>query len=130
MHSYSLVTQTVQNCIYLVHSSLDQGEGLARFATPTQSLEIRSRFKGEKSLRLSRQEKARATERTCQLFCRACALPLTRSILRSTVCWVADLLSPLSRKYLSNESNSFRVFQRTLFNLFRLYSFFSSRIPV
>jgi hypothetical protein len=105
-------------------------EGLARFAAPTQSLTRITLFKGERSLRLSRQERARATERTCQLFCRACTLPRTRSILRLTVCWVADSLPPLSRKYLSNVSNSFRVFQRALFSLLRLYAFFSFVLPV
>jgi len=29
-----LVTQTIQNCTYLAQSSLDQGEGLARFVSP------------------------------------------------------------------------------------------------
>jgi hypothetical protein len=43
-------------------------EGLSLFAAPAQSIEIRIRFKGEKSRWLSRQEKAKATERTCQLF--------------------------------------------------------------
>ena len=64
-----LVTQTIQNCTYLAQSLLDEGEGLARFAAPTQSLTRITLFKGERSLRLSRQERARATERTCQLFC-------------------------------------------------------------
>jgi hypothetical protein len=31
--SLILVTQNVQNCTCLVHSSLDQGEGLARFVS-------------------------------------------------------------------------------------------------
>jgi hypothetical protein len=56
--------------------------------------------------------------------------PLTRSILRLTVCWAADSLSPLPRKYLSNMSNSFRISQRALFSLLRLYAFFSFVLPV
>jgi hypothetical protein len=43
-------------------------EGLSLFVTHAQSFEISMRFKGEKSRWLSRQEKAKATERTCQLF--------------------------------------------------------------
>jgi hypothetical protein len=77
------------------------------FATPAQSLEISIRFKGEKSRGLSRQEKAKATERTCQLFCRAETLPLIGFSSRLTACWEADSLSPLPRRYRSKEFNSF-----------------------
>jgi hypothetical protein len=64
-----LVTQTIQNCTYFVQPSPDQEEGLTLPATPTQSPKRITLFRGEKSLKLSRQEKARATERTRQLFC-------------------------------------------------------------
>jgi hypothetical protein len=115
-----------------VHLSPDQGEGLARFATPTQSLVRSTLFKGERSLKLSRQEKARATERTCQLFCRTCALPLTRSILRLTVCRAADSLSPLSDKELSKSFNSplSRIFLYTLLHLKASWPYYAINIQI
>jgi len=43
-------------------------EGLALFAAPAQSLEISTRFKGEKSRRLSRQEKAKVARELASFF--------------------------------------------------------------
>jgi len=63
-----LATQAIQNLTHFVQSSPDQEKGLACFATPTQSLVRIIFFKGEKSLRLSRQEKARLRRELASFF--------------------------------------------------------------
>jgi len=80
------------------------------------------------SLKLSRQEKTRATERIRQLLCRVFALPLIGFRQRLTACRVAGLLFPLSIKNLSKSFNSLFSLLNLLFSLFLLYSFFSSFI--
>jgi hypothetical protein len=73
--------------------------GTNLLATAIQSFEIITRFKGERSLyNLSRQQKAKAMERTCQLLCLPVGRPLTCSFRWLTGCWVAVLLFPLSKR--------------------------------
>jgi hypothetical protein len=76
--------------------------GTNLLATAIQSFEIITRFKGEKSLYdFSRQQKAKAMERTCQLLCLPAGRPLTCSFHWFTGFWVAVLLFPLSKCFCS-----------------------------